>query len=904
LGFVSSFITNPKINRPASKGFNNYFLFIKRIMSTVKFLNKECLNETFFNRCRSSNSLFNKINDNFEEYIKTNILTYYSGHIQLPITCDDSWLLAINTQNKLIRSVNEFPCNTHIITTCIDIHNEPNNSSEKKEIKSFSDLNIHIKKITSDMTYEKFRMPNDKLDIIINYWENLLFISKDNKDLFNYISGVLNNYYTSKELLGDNYFNPSAEEDNTISPLGYIEVVTNKVKEMYDIPDIYDNTKCRGKCTAMYNKKEPCDQCKKEKELKECKNCGNNYKAEYEELCYNCYIDVELEKEKKIWNKKLTNYKKLNNNKFETWISQNNNLYTLTGRPCIQFTILKTQQSVDKTKDILKFIQNLLGNDYIIHLHTSFSRASCPSINALMYAWKNIDYNYTIKLINKNNNEWVPACKTFVTKMGFPLFDKLKIILEEFEKHPSQKYNPYMVLEVDSNVDKSNNDSTIDWTKTNNSDATNDYKSKVNTIPTPIEENESLQAIEVFAKFMCDNGYRVNEDNTVWVHNKSTKMTFEKTCSIDKFFNRVALRLSAKDKALVDTQKQYIISALEDSGSDNILYSAIPRIKQSYRMIEFNDGFLDLVNKCIYKEQNEIPCYICYNDVKLSSIYEEIESNFIGISQWYKVCLRSGLWYIEYLYNLYNQLQVTISNRNILIHIGNNYDQLIFLLNPFLKLFPTDINNKVKTTINQAEAKKLQSVPSPVVFQKSNIKLLEQCLELYESKVLKCGSIHNSNQSFVENNSNFKEHVYSNLYLDTSLEEDEYTTFKELPYIVIFTALCSNAVINRTQSLYKLPVYENITPSKQEIFNRACDYLYGVTHTNVYHSKDPEVQLSKAFTTDLIAYQNNTIINNNIVNIPINNPLPIVDTQPAKKRRGRPRKELIIRDTLPPAYEQ
>jgi hypothetical protein len=869
-------------------------------MSIINFLSKERLNDKFSDRCRLSNSFLNKINDKFEDYIKSNILTYYSGYIQLPITCDNPWLLARGTQNKIIKSVNDFPCNTSLITTCIDIHNEIN--TEPFKFKSFSDLKLHIKTICTDIKYEKFSISNDNLNLIINYWQNLLFIYKDNKELFNYISGVLDNYYTTKELLGDSYFNPSIEEDDNISPLGYIEVATMKVKERYNIPDIYDNTECRGKCTAMYNKKEPCEECKRENEPSICKNCSNSYKAKYEELCYNCYIDVELEKEKKIWNKKIAMYKKLNNKKFETWISCTHK-YTLIGRPCIYFTMLKNQQTNSKTKDILNFLQNLLGNDFIIHLNAKFNKSSCPPINALMYAWKNIDYNYTIKLFNKNNNnDWIPTCKTFVTKTGFPLFDKLKTILEEFEKCPSD-YNPYMILEVDNNADKSNNDNAIDWTKTDNPDSTNDYISKVNSIPTPIEENKRLQAIEVFAKYMCDNGHRVNHDGTVWAHNKSTKMTFEqKNDTIDDFFNRVTLRLSEGDAALVEAHKQYVNYALKDSKSDDILYSAIPRMKMSYRMIEFNDGFLDIINRCIYKEQYTIPCYICYNDVKLSSIYEEIESNFIGISQWYKVCMRSGLWYIEYLYNLYSQLQVNMSNRDILIHVGNNYDQLIFLLNPFLKLFPADTINKVMNTINQVEAKKLQSALSPAIFPDSSMKLVKQCLELCEKQVLKCGSIHNSSQSVTDPNSNLKEHIYLNTYL----EKSSYKVVKELPYIVIFTALCSNAVINRTQSLYKLPVYENITPSKQEIFNRDCDYLYAVNHVDIDHDDDQEIQTSKAFSYDVIAYQNNTIINNNIVNIPINAQLQIADTQTAKKRRGRPRKEPIdvVKDALPPAYEQ
>jgi hypothetical protein len=365
---------------------------------------------------------------------------------------------------------------------------------------------------------------------------------------------------------------------------------------------------------------------------------------------------------------------------------------------------------------------------------------------------------------------------------------------------------------------------------------------------------------------------------------------------VEDFVNDISLN-SEEDEALVTSKKDFIIHALNKPTTDQVLYSAIPRMKMSYRMIEFADGFLDINNMCIYKEQNSFPCYRYFPDIRLSTIYEEMEKNFINVSQWYKVCIGSGLWYIEYLADLINQLVPTYSHNNVLFHIGDDWDKISsYLIVPFLKLFPADMNHEVRSAITQPQQKLYKTSLAPVIFPKSNMKMIEQSLDLSHGNlesILKCGSIHNTDMTIATENPNLKGHAY----VTSTLELDTRLIIKDLPYILIYTALCYNARRNRHMCLHKLPVYDIITPDKHEKFSEACDHLYSVTHNYINYIHDPYPELIKAFSKDTIAYKCYTYVNNhNIIT-------STLDTQSKKRKRTAKISSGSVKDINPPAYE-
>ena len=869
-----------------------------------QFFDKNILNDTFSDRCRYNNTLFNKISENLEEYIKLNALTHYSGTIQLPVTCDDPWKVSKDIQTKLISSIKDIPCDIHMFTTCVDTTIEKNN--ELPIFESVSSMKKHITEIMSNRKYET-TIPT-KLDNIINYWQNLLFINRNKIDVYRNIISIINTYYDNKKVLGDSFFNKnSSEEENNNddnNSLLFTENVVTNVTENYDKQPEYEQ--CNGSC-SMFNNKE-CLKCiisNGPKSSKICKMCESSYLARYEDTCLACYINVEHIKQKKLSQPKYKSKINLITYKYENWINTSHK-YSSLGIPCVHFTILKNQQMAKQSKTILTFLQNLLGNEYLINLHTSFNRSTCPSINAIMFSWKNMDYDFTTKLYNKDNknNSWEPICRTFISQQGITLFNKLQIVLEEFKKHPI-KYNPYMILETDGDITIEKKD--IDWTKIN-SDIIHDYTPKINSIPVPIEQTKELRAVELIAEHMRKNKFRVNHDNTVWTHISSSKMTYKSMWkTVEDFVNDMSVLFRA-DESLVSS-KEFVIHALNKPTTDIVLYSAIPRMKMSYRMIEFADGFLDINSMCIYKEQNNFPCYTYFPNVKLSTIYEEIETKFIEVSTWYNACSRSGLWYIEYLADLINQLVPTRFHNDVLFHVGDDWGNLSnYLIVPFLKLFPEHMHHEVRSNITQPHQKLYKDSLAPIMFPKSNMKTIEQSLDLSYGNlesVFKCGSIHNTDIMIVSENPNLKGHSY----VTAGFDEETDSIMKGLPYILIYTALCYNARRKRHLRLYKLPVYDTITPAKHEKFSEACDYLYSITHTDVQYESDPDPIWINAFSKDTIAYKRYTCVRNDII-IPVdevvNNNNTLVNNTVIPKKRGRKLKipvGLIKDSNSPPAYE-
>lgn len=827
------------------------------------------LNNVYSQISRSETFLNSKLSNELDSYLSDNTLSFYLCTIEVPFYERNPWKLAQIYQDKLISKTNELAEHVHIVTCCIDFYQPKKLNLKFSKLKEWTTL---CTSISEDYYYDTINFPSNHLDIIINFWMCLKYQFSNDKKFINYIDNMITLYNEKESLLGDNIILMNKPEDE--GPLSFIEETVKRIEARYNIPLEYE-----AGCICQAYGKPLCNDCKSKPTTFKCINCGNNHAAKHEKLCLNCYIDEELSIEKN--KKKNKNKNKYIPYRIEKWITMSHTPSGI-GYPIINLTIIKNQQkNPTKINNIItENIHNIVGK-CTIQKH-SINKSKNPIITAIMFTWKNINHEYIIHSLNKGKDkkDWNPACRTVFTSDGMNAYYIFKKILNEF-KNSNTEYNPYITLEILSQ--QLNSEIVI----------------KKNI---PIEYNSRLQAIEVVAELMRKKLYYINRDGSIWEHKEGTKMTYKLLKDqVESFYNNLLLILDGENLRLVKQERESVIHAFKSPDVDTIIYSEIPRIKMTYRMIELADGYLDIINKCTYTSQNNHPCSVFWPDIKIATIYDDLSSKFLKKSIWYKTCISSSLWYIEYLADLYNQLLPTIIYKYILNHVGGNIDGLIFLLTPFLKLFPENMSCQIRTTINEAKQKQLQSILSPLLFPRSNMKLLQQNEELLDGNIplLKCNGVHNSNISLKtdDNTTILKEHSYADNIIFES--KSMMSVYKEIPYIIFYCALCSFAQENKLVSLYKLPHYSEISDYNNEKFKISADFLYEIEHEHSFPEEEELPKTNFAFSEDTIAWKHKTHYINKLNNI--NNIEELTDnikykdnsintTQQVKKKRGRPPK--------------
>ena len=105
----------------------------------------------------------------------------------------------------------------------------------------------------------------------------------------------------------------------------------------------------------------------------------------------------------------------------------------------------------------------------------------------------------------------------------------------------------------------------------------------------------------------------------------------------------------------------------------------------------------------------------------------------------------------------------------------------------------------------------------------------------------------------------------------------------EAIYVILFSGLCSLAMVNKWNQLYKFPVYNTMPEKNIQIFRQSMEYLYG-EHYDIGQAL-PSEKTELAFSEDKISLKCNLSFMFASVDTPINN-----DSTTTKKKSGRPPK--------------
>jgi hypothetical protein len=605
---------------------------------------------------------------------------------------------------------------------------------------------------------------------------------------------------------------------------------------------------------------------------------SKTYVARHATLCRECFVSkAQIDASVVCVSNDISSIPR---NRIETWVCATHTLKSL-GRPHLHIAIIKAQEpDVRKVKKIItKNLHKVVGGKSFVNVRNNTS-ADNPCVNAITYSWKNIENAYAFTHLNRYSDETLPLARTIFTCKAKELYQVMEKIVKEHQQDAKYPHNPCTTLELEVGDDEEVNETT--------------FKS--------IEFGSQLQAIELVASYMREKELVINYDHTVWEKVKGSKMTYKHlSMPLDGFFHRVCLHYQEKTKTL-EHQKDSVIRTLQDPGCDELLYSPIPRIQISYRMIELGDGFFDIINRCFYKNQTQHACWQYWSDIKINDIYANIENVFLNDkSVWWKTCNSCHLWYIEYLADLYDQLLPKIMYKYILSHVGENTDALIFLLTPLLDLFPQDMSCEIRNTITTAQNKRLEKVLGPAQFPESSKKLLKQHVD--SMKEWKCTGMHPSRESIVttEVSSCVRQHMY---IADIMFKDKTINTIKdEIPHIILYLAMCSQAQQQNHKRLYKLPVYNTMPEYNNYQFNYIVNFLYSIQDNVRRRIEEPPRSDEVAFSSETITYKADYIgiINleddtvdigssSTCVEIPLITPIVAPSITPSGKKRGRPAK--------------
>jgi hypothetical protein len=716
---------------------------------------------------RRETSLFTDLHIDLEDVIRKHHLTSYLATIILPIHDMDPWTTILKYQDLIMSNVHEIATDIFMLTSSIEHHSSVVGLKELQKITSVDVWNTMAHAIATDPYYDQLVMREEYFEKIINFWECLKYLNNDNIEFRDFIDKKLAHYYSTKTLLNDDalYTKPITKKTNQ-NALKY-QIITR-----YNVPMSIEASKCS--CYGLND----CEYCKSLTIVQKCQMCSKPFLAEYESLCLDCYVSKALVKPKQEYL-----LKQEISSRIEAWICSKHNPKSL-GRPHLHLAIIKAQELDARrtNKLITKHLNDLIKNTCYISVRNN-NRATNPCINAIGYTWKNIENLYTFNRINRfvfnkssqYRDEPIPLARTFFTKKGQEMFDVMTKLVQKYRNEGTFEHNPCTTLETEFTEE---DDDAIQ-------ESTN-YKS--------VEFGVQLRAIELIASHMRSEGYAINYDGTIWQKVKGTKMTYMKeTMTLELFYNRVLLHFQENIK-LFEHQKDIIKCTLLDSGCNHLLHSPIPRIKMSYRMVELADGFFDIVNLCFYRNQIEHPCWQYWNGIRVDTVYETIERKFLNDkSLWWKTCNSCQLWYVEYLADLYDQLLPKIMYRYILSHVGDNTDGLIFLLTPLLNFFPKDMFCEIRNTLNSATNKRVEKMYGPVLFPYSSNKALQQHIDFVPT--WKSNGMHNSKERIAtQEMACVREHSYvKDIIFDDRCSD---TVIEEIPYIIIYTSLCSNAQLH------------------------------------------------------------------------------------------------------------
>ena len=432
---------------------------------------------------------------------------------------------------------------------------------------------------------ETFKFPFDALSIILNFWHAMLFINYEDQEFVEKIQQILEMYKKYNNLIGDEdcYERLYQQIKNTNEPKKneYMVRMYDHFKEEYINPSIlYSDPNCS--CNGLTE----CDYCKTKPEYSSCSKCNKDYLYRYNRnVCMVCYINDNINYSK-IHTINNTDVKKTTYN-IEQWIVENHKL-VLLGRPCLIMSLVKGPSKKKANQQIIENLYSLVKDCDIVC--KNFNRSQNKALSGFGMTWKNIENKYCYTMVG-----WALA-RTVFTEKGCNYFDKFNSFIQEIQQNinNTRDHNPCTTLETTYLIEQ--------------------VVEKEDEIHKPIEINETLKAVDIVVSFLLKSSQYVNRDGSIWKKVSHTKMTFKKTKKdISSFLDKL-LFILGHDKELVKSQLSEIKTALSDSDIDENLITPVPRISMTYRMIELKDGFFDIINKCIYRDQNEFACWIYCQD--------------------------------------------------------------------------------------------------------------------------------------------------------------------------------------------------------------------------------------------------------------------------------------------------
>ena len=457
--------------------------------------------------------------------------------------------------------------------------------------------------------------------------------------------------------------------------------------------------------------------------------------------------------------------------------------------------------------------------------------------------------------------------RTVFTEKGNNYFDKFNMFVQEILENPSlREHNPCTTLETTYQLDK--------------------VITKEDEIHKPIEINENLQATDIIVNILIKEKKYVNKDNTIWEKVHGTKMTFKKTnLTVDTLIHKLSRKLGK--------HRDFVLSYLNDIKEDLMapyidedLIRPVPRISMTYRMIELKDGFFDIINKCIYREQDHFVCWIYCPTISVDKMYDLINTNLLNKNNLYwQTAIAFGIFYIEYFADLYQQNLPRSNFKDIFCQVSDNPSVLLYLISPMSCLYPAEMQTII---LSQMKLACSETKMNPVIYPESSIKLIDDNILLNKKGITRSGSCHLLNKTDIQSQCSKNKDITKFHFLHKHDTTDFYpiVDIDEAIYIILFTGLCSLARDNKWSRLYKFPIYETMPDKNKNIFQQSMEYLYG-EHCKACRNEHVDMT-ELAFPEDKISLQCNMSFS--YENITRSN-LALSSTNLSRKKVGRPPKE-------------